>query len=143
MLKKNRVRFKPFGDNGKLNCIGRSKVHLEAKAGAKIDSMVYVIKDVSECLLGKKDAERLGIVELRPEGKAESVRKLSQTLKETVPKDGQIVSGEMTQSQIDWEMESIVGEFKGLFNGNRKYLVNFSKRTNAGSSTYLMVQELK
>ena len=79
--------------------------------------MVYVIKDVSECLLGKKDAETLGIVELRPEGKAESVRKLSQTLKETVPKDGQIVSGKMTQSQIDTEMESIVGEFKGLFEG--------------------------
>ena len=115
MLKKNRVRFKPFGDNGKLHCIGRSKVYLEAKAGAKIESMVYVIKDVSECLLGKLDAERLGIVELRPEGKVESIRKLSETLKETVPKDGQIVSGNMTQSQIDTEMESIVKEFSGLF----------------------------
>ena len=45
-LKKNKQKFVPFGTNGKLECIGRSKAVLEAKAGAKIKTMVYVIRGV-------------------------------------------------------------------------------------------------
>ena len=75
-LKRNKRKFVPFGTDGRLECIGRSKAFLEAKAGAKIKTMVYIIRGVSECLLGKSDAEKLGIVEFRPNGAAECVKKV-------------------------------------------------------------------
>ena len=117
MLKKNRQKFVPFGTNRKLECIGRSVAVLEAKAGAKIKTMVYVIRGVSECLLGKTDAVKLGIVKFHPEGADEVIRKLSETFKKAVPEAGQVVSGGMTQSEIDDKMESVVKEFSGLFEG--------------------------
>ena len=47
----------------------RAAVRLKAEAGAVIDTEVYVNGDSSEdSLLGEKDAERLGIITLRPEG---------------------------------------------------------------------------
>ena len=79
--------------------------------------MVYVIRGVAENLLGKTEAVRLGIVEFYPEGAAEFVRKLSETLKKEVPKAGQIVSAGMTQLEIDDKIESIVKEHSGLFEG--------------------------
>ena len=90
---------------------------LEAKAGAKLKTMVYVIRGVSECLLGKTDAVRLGIVKFRPEGAAEEVRKLSETYKKAIPESGQVISGGLTQSEIDDKIESIVKDFSGLFVG--------------------------
>ena len=78
-MKINKRKFVPFGTNGKLECIGRSNAVLEAEAGAKLTTMVYVIRGVSENLLGKSDAVKLGIVEFHPEGAAEKVRKLSET----------------------------------------------------------------
>jgi hypothetical protein len=116
-LKKNKRKFVPFGTNGKLECIGRSKAVLEANAGAKIKTEVYVIRGVSENLLGKTDAVKLGIVKFHPEGAVEKVRKLSETEKKTIPEAGQVVSGGMTQSEIDDKMESIVKDFSGLFVG--------------------------
>ena len=47
-LKRNKRKFVPFGTNGRLECIGRSKALLQAKAGAKVKTMVYVIRGVSE-----------------------------------------------------------------------------------------------
>ena len=88
---------------------------LEAEAGAKLKTMVYVIRGVSECLLGKTDGVKLGIVEFRPEG-TETVRKLSETYKKAIPEAGHEVSGGLTQLQID-KMESIVKDFSGLFEG--------------------------
>ena len=116
-MKRNKQKFVPFGTNGRLKCIGRSKAFLEAKAGAKLKTMVYVIRGISECLLGKDDAIKLGIVEFHPEGATEVVRKLSETLKKAVPDAGQVVSEGMTQSEIDDKMESIVKDFSGLFEG--------------------------
>ena len=77
LLKKNKRRFVPFGTDGKLECIGRSNAVLEAKAGAKLRTMIYIIRGVSENLLGKTDAVKLGIVEFRPKGAIEKVRMLS------------------------------------------------------------------
>ena len=116
-LSKCKRKFVPFGTNGKLECIGMSKAVLEAKAGAKCKTMVYVIRGVAENLLGKTEAVRLGIVEFYPEGAAEFVRKLSETWKKEVPKAGQIVSAGMTQLEIDDKIESIVKEHSGLFEG--------------------------
>ena len=96
---------------------GVNRTLMEAKAGARLKTMVYVIRGVSECLLAKTDAVRLGIVEFRSEGAAEEVRKLSETYKKAVPEDGQVVSGGMTQSEIDDKMDSVLKEFSGLFEG--------------------------
>ena len=87
---------------------------LEAKAGAKLKTMVYVIRGVSECLLGKTDTVKLGIVKFRPEG-TEMVRKLLETYKKVIPEAGHVVSGGLTQSEIDDKMKSIVEDFSGLF----------------------------
>ena len=116
-LKINRRKFVPFGANGNLECIGRSKALLVAEAGASIETIVYVIRGVSECLLGKTDAVKLGIITFRPEGAAQEVRKLSETMKKNIPEAGQVVSAGMNQSEIDVNMESIVKEFSGLFEG--------------------------
>ena len=75
-LKKNKQKFVLFGTNGRLECVGQSKVILEEKAGTKLKTIIYVIRGVSESLLGKTDDVRLGIVEFSPEG-AESIRKMS------------------------------------------------------------------
>ena len=46
LLKRNDRKFVPFGTDGKLECIGRSKATLEATAGAKVTTIVYVIRGV-------------------------------------------------------------------------------------------------
>ena len=59
-LKETRLKFRPYGTNQYLPIIGKALVRLSAKAGAVIDTEVYVNKDRSEdSMLGEKDAERL------------------------------------------------------------------------------------
>ena len=43
-LKKNKRRFIPFGTNGRLECIRRSKVKITAAAGSSVKTKVYIIK---------------------------------------------------------------------------------------------------
>ena len=76
-LTKNKWKFIQFGTNGRLEYISRSMVFLEAEAGAKVKTMVYLIRGFSECLFGKSAAVKLGIVEFHPKG-AETVRNLSE-----------------------------------------------------------------
>ena len=73
-LKKTRLKFRPYGTNHYLPIKGRAAVKLWAEAGAMIETEVYVNGDSSEdSLLGEKDAERLGIITLRPEGASEEI----------------------------------------------------------------------
>ena len=67
--------------------------------------------------MGKSDAVKLGIVEFRPEGAAEKVRKLSENLKKTIPIASQVVSAGMSQLEIDDKMEMIIKEHNELFEG--------------------------
>ena len=115
-LKKNKTRFVPFGTNRRLECVGRSKVKIKAVAGAVLKTIAYVIRGVNESLLGRTDAVRLGIIEFHPEG-LETIRRLTDTKKKPVPDVNQIVSGGMSQRQIDEKMEGICSEFSGLFVG--------------------------
>ena len=56
-LKGTRLKFRPYGTNQYLPIIGRAAVRLKAKAGAVIETEVYVNEDRSEdLLLGEKDA---------------------------------------------------------------------------------------
>ena len=62
-LKETLLRFRHYSTNQYL------PIRLKAKAGALIETEVYMNGDRSEeSLLGEKDAERLGIVIVQPEG---------------------------------------------------------------------------
>ena len=72
---KTRIKFRPYGTDTQLPIRGRAKVKLMAKAGAVIETWIYVNDDDNETsLLGKRDAIRLGIVTIRPEGEAQEVK---------------------------------------------------------------------
>merc|ERR1712015_417525 len=104
-LKKTKLRFRPYGTNQYLPIRGRGTVRLRAKAGAMIETEVYVNEDKSEeSLLGEKDAERLGIVTVRPEGAAREVeiRRVKQNTKSGLEKDDQTVM--RNQRVVDEEM---------------------------------------
>ena len=64
-LYKTDIKFRPYGTGIQLPIRGRAKVWLRAQAGAMIKTYVYVNDDDNETsLLGKNDAERLGIVKI-------------------------------------------------------------------------------
>ena len=116
-LKRNRVKFVPFGTNKKLECLGRSKCELKAEAGAAIKTLVYVMKDAKESLLGLHDARRLGIVTVKPTGKAVGVRKLTDIKKSLPPGPEENVSGGQTQAEVDMIMGKLADKFPNLFMG--------------------------
>ena len=76
---------------GSFSVLADLSLALESEAGAKLKTIAYEIGGVSQYLLGKTDAVKLGIVELCPEG-GETIRKLSETFKKTIPEAGQVVS---------------------------------------------------
>ena len=97
-------------------------MRLKAKAGAVIETEVYVNKDRSEdSLLGEKDAERLGIVTVKPEGAAREVeiRRIKQNSKAGLEKVDQTVIRD--QRVVDEEMERVAKEYKEVFEGIGKY----------------------
>ena len=63
-----------------------------------------------------KTAQQLGIVEFCPEG-VETIKKLSETFIQVIPEARQVVSGGLTQSEINEEMKLIGKDFSGLFVG--------------------------
>ena len=68
-LKKNHISFKPYGTDITLEVMGKAKVVLKNKSGMKKNAMVYVVKGAKESLLGRLDAESLGILQLSKVGK--------------------------------------------------------------------------
>ena len=115
-------KVRPYGTNHHLPIIGRAEVRLEAKAGAVIETEVYVNKEsLEESLLGEKDAERLGIVTVSPEGEAEEVDiwRINQNSKARLVKDDKAVLRD--QRRVDHEMEKVVKDYKELFEGIGKY----------------------
>ena len=68
-VKKTNTRFRPYGTSVQLPIQGKAKVWLKAQAGAVIATYVYINDDDSETsLLGKNDAERLGIIKINLRG---------------------------------------------------------------------------
>ena len=110
-LKETKLKFRPYGTNQHLPIIGRASVRLKAKAGAVIETEVYVNEDRSEdSLLGEKDAERLGIVTVRPEGAAQEVeiRRIKQNSKAGLEEEDQAVM--RNQRAVGEEMEKVAKE---------------------------------
>ena len=67
-LKRNKVRFVPYGTSQTLEVMGRTKCILKAGAGAEVTTVAYVVKGAKESLLGLKDGEALGIIKIQPAG---------------------------------------------------------------------------
>ena len=119
-LDRNDITFKPYSTDKKVPVKGKAKVVLRCEAGKKIKTTVYIVQGEKESLLGKKDAEALGIISLYPKGsQPERVRKITPIKKEKPVTVGTI-SGNETQAQIDQNMDALVKEFKGVFKGTGK-----------------------
>ena len=126
---KTHKKFRPYGTDIQLPVRGRAKVYMRAKAGALICTYVYVNDDDKETtLLGKRDAERLGIVNINLRGSREEVRQ-DETNGET--EEVQRVKlcrkselGEKSKprsEQVNKRMEQLVVEFGDIFGGIGKY----------------------
>ena len=89
---------------------------LKARSGATLRTMVYVVQGQKQSLLGLKDGQALGIIEINPEGKSEVVRQLEAEKKLPAPVEGD-VSGGQTQEQVDCGVERIVGRYDSVFAG--------------------------
>ena len=103
-LKKNHISFKPYGTQITLEVMGKAKVLLKNKAGLKKNAMVYVIQGAKESLLGRLDAEALGILQLSKSGKGllgEEVKSLAEIKRSALAKETELVSGAQTQPEID------------------------------------------
>ena len=130
LMTKTKIKFRPYGTDVHLPVRGRAKVQLRAKAGAVITTYVYVNDDDNESsLLGKRDAQRLGIVkidlrgeesEVRPDGEEyyDSCRRLRQIKKTDLIKERSMVN----QGEVDKAMEKIVAEYEDVFKGIGKYM---------------------
>ena len=90
--------------------------------GAQIDTFVYILDDGREqSLLGKKDAFRLGIIRLQPEGASHKVSEHAETGQcitnaklSPIPKEG-IISGGQTEDEIGKAMKDLTDQFPKLF----------------------------
>ena len=117
-IKKCRVKFTPYQSEEGLQMLGRTKAVLWATGGATTSTIVYVVKGSKQSLLGLKDAENLGILEVNPEGRQDKqvVRQLVTNKKERVPVTG-VVSANQTQDEITHNMTRMVDKFPELFRG--------------------------
>ena len=112
-LKKCETKFRPYGTKEYLPVMGRSKCRMKAEAGATIHSMVYVIRGIEQPLLGKRDAQRMGIIQMNMKGaeqKVDIVGRLEKVEKQPAVKTG-IVSGGQTQEEINRVMDKITDKF--------------------------------
>ena len=101
--------------NQNLEIMGRTRCELQARGGASVTTIMYVVKGAKESLLGLQDGEALGIIKIEPDG--ESVRRLEQVTKQPVPEKQEVVSDGQTQQEIDQEMEGLVKGYPKVFHG--------------------------
>ena len=114
------LKFRPYGTRHFLPILGRAKMTLQAEAGATINTEVYVNdSETEESLLGEKDAERLGIIQVRIRGGSEAVevRRVRQNRK------SELEATRATEKTPDFEdkMNRVAEEFKPLFQGIGRY----------------------
>ena len=110
---KTRIKFRPYGTDIQLPIKGRAKVWLTAKAGAQIQTWVYINDDDTETsLLGKRDAIRLGIVTITPDGKSQEVGSEDEqpvkTMRTTV---------KTTDHGIDKKIQKLIHDYEDIFQG--------------------------
>ena len=124
VMVKTKIRFRPYGTSEQLPIRGRAKVQLRAKAGATIVTYVYINDDNETSLLGKRDAQRLGIVKINLKGEEEEVqlegepeadecRRVKLTKKSSLVKERTKVD----QAKVDERMNTILEEYSDIMSG--------------------------
>ena len=82
---------------------------------------MYISEDDSETsLLGKHDAERLGIVQINPKGSREEVKRIRVCRKPDLEKEKKTKTPEEVKDS-DQKMNDLVTEFEDIFQGIGKY----------------------
>ena len=118
---KTSTRFRPYGTSVQLPIRGKAKVFLKAQVGAIIATYVYISEDDSETsLLGKHDAERLGIVTIHPRGSREEVKRIKTCRKPDLEKE-KIAKTPEEVEEGDRKMNELVTEFDDIFQGVGRY----------------------
>ena len=130
-LVKTKIKFRPYDTDAHLPVQGRAKVQLKAKAGAVITTYVYVNDDNKESsLLGKRDAQRLGIIKINLEGTEEEVKPQGEAQTDSCRRIKQIKKSELVklrqpaeekQRDVKNNMDQLGQEFKDIFGGIGKY----------------------
>lgn len=64
----SKIWFKPYSSDKTVPILGKWQVCLCNQASKTINITVYVASGQAESLLGKEDAEALGIIKLNPQG---------------------------------------------------------------------------
>ena len=123
---KTSTKFRPYGTSIQLPIKGKAKVWLRAQAGAVIATHVYINDDDSETsLLGKKDAERLGIVKINLRGSREEVNRIKvcrkADLKREKGESKDPVKEKMREKENDKKMDEMAKEYEDIFQGIGKY----------------------
>ena len=131
MMVKTKIKFRPYGTDTHLPVRGRAKVQLRAKAGAVITTYVYVNDDDKESsLLGKRDAQRLGIIKINLEGREEEVKPEGQDRSASCRRIKQNKKTELvklkkpskeSQENVKKKMDQVGQDFKDIFGGIGKY----------------------
>ena len=67
-LYKTERKFRAFGSGQHLPVLGWSKLKITAKGGTTVITHVYVVASQDTSLLGLREAEALGIVDINPLG---------------------------------------------------------------------------
>jgi transposase InsO family protein len=128
---KTKISFRPYGTDIHLPVRGRAKVKLKARAGASITTWVYVNDtDKETSLLGKRDAQRLGIIRIKLDGENEEVnpegaeeeadcRRIRAARKAELSGNQKIP--EKNKQQVEEAMDKIADEFRDIFQGIGKY----------------------
>ena len=94
------------------------KLILKNKAGKKVKSTVFVIKNSTESLLGEIDGKSLGIIKVNPRGDPTKELSIKSIASQVSPvKDEEVYSNGETQEQVDANMEVLINEFPNLFKG--------------------------
>ena len=99
---------------------------LRAQAGAVIATHVYINDDDRETsLLGKKDAERLGIVKINLRGSREEVNRIKvcrkADLKREKGESKDPVKEKIREKENDKKMDEMAKEYEDIFQGIGKY----------------------
>ena len=112
-VKKTSTKFRPYGTSVQLPIQGKAKVYLKAQAGAVIATYAYINEDDSESsLLGKNDAERLGIVKINTRACREEVHRIKVYRKSDLGKEKKNAKNPEKEKASDKKMTELVEEFE-------------------------------
>ena len=113
--KRCRVKFTPYGTEMDLPMIGRTKAVLNNGVGGKISTIVYIVRNSNQSLLGRFDAKNLGIVQINPRGSnTVKVGELRQEAAKEAQKEDAKTQEDMDRIDMDRIMEGFPKLFQGI-----------------------------